>query len=90
MAGLVCAIDGTTMAVPDSPANLAEFTKHRCNNGGSAYPAIRLLVLVSCGTRAVLDAVWWPRSSPPARSSWSGSRTAAPCPCYAATDTPHP
>ncbi|MCA2189679.1 IS4 family transposase [Nonomuraea cavernae] len=57
---LVCAIDGTTMAVPDSPANLAEFTKHRCNNGGSGYPAIRLLVLVSCGTRTVLDAVFGP------------------------------
>jgi hypothetical protein len=55
---LVCAIDGTTMAVPDSPANLTRFTKHRCNNGGSGYPALRLLVLVSCGTRTVLDAVF--------------------------------
>lgn len=36
---LVCAIDGTTMAVPDSPANLTAFTKHRCKNGGSGYPA---------------------------------------------------
>ncbi|TQE40211.1 transposase [Streptomyces ipomoeae] len=61
MAGLlVCAIDGTTMTVPDSPANLAEYTKHRCNNGGSGYPALRLLVLVSCGTRTVLDAVFGP------------------------------
>lgn len=57
---LVCAIDGTTMAVPDSPANLAAFIKHRCNNGGSGYPALRLLVLVSCGTRTVLDAVFGP------------------------------
>jgi hypothetical protein len=57
---MVCAIDGTTMAVPDSPANLTEYTKHRCNNGGSGYPALRLLVLVSCGTRTVLDAVFGP------------------------------
>ncbi|MFG2848409.1 IS4 family transposase [Kitasatospora sp. NPDC048296] len=57
---LVCAIDGTTIAVPDSPANLTEYTKHRCNNGGSGYPALRLLVLVSCGTRTVLDAVFGP------------------------------
>ncbi|TLS46018.1 transposase [Streptomyces montanus] len=56
----VCAIDGTTMAVPDSPANLAAFTKHRCNNGGSGYSALRLLVLVSCGTRTVIDAVFGP------------------------------
>ncbi|WP_248965448.1 IS4 family transposase [Sphaerisporangium perillae] len=59
---LVCAIDGTTMAVPDTAANLAEFTKHRCNNGGSGYPAIRLLMLVSCGTRTVMDAVFGPTS----------------------------
>jgi Insertion element 4 transposase N-terminal/Transposase DDE domain len=57
---LVCAIDGTLMAVPDSPANQAEFTKHRCNNGEAGYPALRLLVLVSCGTRTVLDAVFGP------------------------------
>jgi hypothetical protein len=57
---LVCAIDGTTMAVPDSPANLTEYTKHRCNNGGSGYPALRLLMLVSCGTRTLLDSVFGP------------------------------
>ncbi|MEU5547687.1 IS4 family transposase [Streptomyces sioyaensis] len=57
---LVCAIDGTTMVVPDSPANLTGYAKHRCNNGGSGYPALRLLVLVSCGTRTVLDAVFGP------------------------------
>jgi len=55
---LVCAIDGTTMAVPDSPANLAQLTKHRCNNGGAGYPALRLLALVSCGTRTIMDAVF--------------------------------
>ncbi|WP_433433055.1 IS4 family transposase [Nonomuraea sp. CA-141351] len=54
----ICAIDGTTMAAPDTAANLSRFTKHRCNNGGSGYPQIRLLVLVSCGTRALLDAVF--------------------------------
>lgn len=57
---LVCAIDGTTMSVPDSPANLTGFTKQRCNNGGAGYPALRLLVLVSCGTRTVIDAVFGP------------------------------
>lgn len=54
----VCAIDGTTMPVPDTAANLTAFAKHGCNNGGSGYPSIRLLVLVSCGTRALLDAVF--------------------------------
>jgi hypothetical protein len=60
---LVCAVDGTLVAVPDSPANQAEFARHRCNNGGAGYPSLRLLVLVSCGTRTVLDAVFGPTSN---------------------------
>ncbi|GCB44644.1 IS4 family transposase [Streptomyces sp. NL15-2K] len=59
---LVCAVDGTLTAVPDSEANLSVFTKHRCNNGGAGYPALRLLVLVSCGTRTLMDAVFGPTS----------------------------
>ncbi|WP_394467902.1 IS4 family transposase [Kutzneria buriramensis] len=55
---LVCAIDGTTMTVPDSPANLTTYRKHRCNHGGSGYPQIRLTALVACGTRTILDAVF--------------------------------
>jgi hypothetical protein len=55
---LVTAIDGTTMTVPDSPANLTEYRKHRCNNGGSGYPLIRVMVLVCCGTRMIIDAVF--------------------------------
>jgi hypothetical protein len=55
---LVTAIDGTTMSVPDSPANLTEYRKHRCNNGGSGYPLIRVMVLVCCGTRMIIDAVF--------------------------------
>jgi hypothetical protein len=35
---LVTAIDGTTMSVPDSPANLTEYTTHRCH---TAAPDIR-------------------------------------------------
>ncbi|WP_405861931.1 IS4 family transposase [Streptomyces sp. NBC_00090] len=60
---LVCAVDGTLAAVPDSPANQAEFARHRCNNGGAGYPSLRLLVLVSCGTRTVLDAVFGPTAN---------------------------
>lgn len=60
---LVCAIDGTTMSAPDSPANLAAYTKHRCNNGGSGYPQLRLTALVACGTRTIIDAVFSPTNS---------------------------
>jgi hypothetical protein len=60
---LVCAIDGTTMSVPDSPANLTQYHKHHCNNGGSGYPLLRLLALTACGTRSIIDAVFGPTSS---------------------------
>ncbi len=60
---LVVAIDGTIMTVADSEANLAVYSKHRSGNGGSSYPMLRLLVLVSCGTRTVIDAVFGPVSA---------------------------
>jgi hypothetical protein len=61
------------MSVPDSPANLRVFTKSSCNHGGSGYPLLRLLAVVACGTRTVIDAVFGPISKrrdyrcPPAR-----------------------
>jgi hypothetical protein len=55
---LVCAIDGTIMTVADSAANLTDYPKHAGNHGGSGYPLIRVLVLVACGTRTIIDAVF--------------------------------
>jgi transposase IS4-like protein/DDE family transposase len=61
---LVCAVDGTIMTVADSQANLAAYSKHKGGaTGGSGYPQLRLLALVSCGTRTVIDAVFGPCSS---------------------------
>jgi hypothetical protein len=57
---LVCAIDGTIMTVPDSPANLARFTRGGGSHGGTGYPQARLLALVACGTRTLIDAVFGP------------------------------
>ena len=59
---LVCAIDGTTMAVPDRPRNLAAYSKQPGSHGGSGYPLLRLVALVACGTRTVIDAVFGPTS----------------------------
>jgi hypothetical protein len=60
---LVCAIDGTIMTVADSEANLAVYSRQRGGkNGASGYPMLRLMVLVSCGTRTVIDAVFSPVS----------------------------
>jgi hypothetical protein len=60
---LVCAIDGTTLTVPDSPRMLARFTKQRGNHGGTGYPQIRLVALLACGTRTVIDAVFGPTTT---------------------------
>jgi hypothetical protein len=60
---LVCAIDGTIMTVADTVANLAVYCKQRGGrNGPSGYPQLRLLALVACGTRTVIDAVFRPCS----------------------------
>ncbi|MDM4719737.1 IS4 family transposase [Micromonospora sp. WMMA1363] len=56
-------IDGTMIAVADSPANLRRYVKHRCNNGGSGYPTLRLSALLTCGTRSVIDAVFDPSTT---------------------------
>jgi hypothetical protein len=56
---LVTAVDGTILCCPDTPANLTTFCK-----GGSShdtttgYPMVRVLALVACGTRTIIDAVF--------------------------------
>jgi hypothetical protein len=61
---LVCAIDGTIMTVADSTANLTVYSRQRGGaTGGSSYPMLRLLALVSCGTRSVIDAAFGPCSA---------------------------
>jgi hypothetical protein len=58
---LVCAIDGTALFAADSAANLARFSKQRGGRtGGSSYPMLRLVTVMACGTRSVMDAVFGP------------------------------
>lgn len=57
---LVCAIDGTTMSVPDSPANLAVYGRQTGSHGGSGYPLLRLVAVVACGSRTLINAVFGP------------------------------
>jgi len=59
---LVVAIDGTCLDVPDDPAVRARPGKTSNQYATSGYPQICLVVLVACGTRAVIDAVFGPRS----------------------------
>jgi hypothetical protein len=55
---LVCALDGTTMFVPDSPANVGVYGRHGGGHALAGYPMIRLLAVVACGTRTVIDTVF--------------------------------
>jgi hypothetical protein len=55
---LVCAIDGTVLDVPDTAANRACYPKGSCKKSEPGYPQVRVLALVACGTRAVIDAVF--------------------------------
>lgn len=72
---LVCAIDGTTMTIPDSLRNLAAYGKQAGNHGGSGYPLLRLVAVVACGTpltdRPGPDRQWCPasRSAAPAHGA---------------------
>ncbi|MEU6331788.1 transposase [Streptomyces sp. NPDC047049] len=49
--------------MPDTPAVLTGFTKQAGNHGGTGYPQVRLLALVACGTRTLIDAVFGPTAS---------------------------
>ena len=51
------------MTVPDTPAVLRRFTKQAGNHGGTGYPQLRLLALVACGTRTLIDVVFGPTTA---------------------------
>ena len=57
---LVCAIDGTVLDVPDAPGHRARLGKQDNQYSTAGYPQIRLVALVACGTRAIIDAVFGP------------------------------
>ncbi|WP_268248478.1 IS4 family transposase [Streptomyces melanogenes] len=52
------ALDGTTQCVPDDPAVTWCFPKHIGEVKEFGYPMVRLVALVECGTRALLDAAF--------------------------------
>ncbi|MEV3859116.1 IS4 family transposase [Streptomyces sp. NPDC050095] len=54
------ALDGTTQCVPDDPAVTWRFPKHVGEVREFGCPMVRLVALVACGTRALLDAAFGP------------------------------
>jgi hypothetical protein len=54
------AVDGTTLDLADTPANVAAFGRRPSSRGTSAWPQAQLVGLCECGTHAVCDAGLWP------------------------------
>jgi hypothetical protein len=54
----VVAWDATEASLPASAPNLAAIRRHRCRDGDAGQPQYRLLAIVECGTRAVIDAAF--------------------------------
>lgn len=54
------ALDGTSEDVADTPANAAVFGRHHSDRGSSAFPQVKGVYLVECGTHAIIDAGFWP------------------------------
>lgn len=48
-------LDGTTVSMPDTPANQGEFPQSRAQQPGLGFPLARLVAIVSLGNAAVLD-----------------------------------
>lgn len=54
------AIDGTVEDVPDTRDNARAFGRSGSDRGASAFPQVQGVYLIECGTRAVIDAGFWP------------------------------
>jgi hypothetical protein len=60
----VLSLDGTTLDVPDTPANVAWFGRPPSSRGEqAAFPQVRLLAVAECGTHAIVQAAVGPFTS---------------------------
>lgn len=57
---LSLAMDGTTMTMPDTPANVEKFRKPSGRRGSAAFPQLRLVGLVVVATQAVFNVAFGP------------------------------
>ncbi len=53
------ALDGTTLDMPDTPANVRAFGRQPSPRGTCAWPRIQVVALSECGTHAIGDAGLW-------------------------------
>jgi IS4 transposase len=53
-------VDGTTVVMPDTPANQAQYPQSRSQKAGLGFPLCRVVGMVCLGSGAVLDAAMGP------------------------------
>jgi hypothetical protein len=53
-------VDGTTVALPDTPANQEQYPQPRSQKPGVGFPLVRLVVLFALATGTALDAAFGP------------------------------
>lgn len=56
----VTAMDGSTLDIPDSPANAEEFGRPTSQHKPGPYPQVRLVGLAECGSQALIDMKFGP------------------------------
>ena len=56
----VVMVDGSTLSMPDTPANQAEYPQSRSQQPGVGFPIIRWVALLGLATGAVLDSAFGP------------------------------
>ncbi len=57
----VILVDGSTVSMPDTPENQAEYPQHGNQEPGCGFPIARVVVLIALATGVVLDAAVGPR-----------------------------
>jgi hypothetical protein len=57
----VTLVDGSTLSMPDTAENQAEYPQHGNQEPGCGFPIARIVVLIALATGAVLDAAVGPR-----------------------------
>src|SRR5215208_3752214 len=72
------ALDSTLETVPDTPANARAFGRPTNQHGAAAFPVVRGVYLVECGTHAVIDAGFWPYAPSEHRGARRLLRSIAP------------
>jgi IS4 transposase len=56
----VVMVDGSTLSMPDTPANQAEYPQSRSQQPGVGFPIIRWVAMLGLATGAVLDSAFGP------------------------------